>query len=120
MNDRIWYHGAQMALTVIRKGSSISPYRNVAIAFSHRPVIVSLEDDGTVRHNGTAHGYLHRIMEDLTEEDITLHPACAEGEDWEWLVNRDIRVELIAEFDVDPDFYLTEEDIAQLKAQQAD
>ena len=41
-------------------GSTVTPSRRLARAFSHKPAIVSLGDDGTVHHNGAEPGILTR------------------------------------------------------------
>ena len=47
-----WYHDAQEALTTLRIGSSITQNRDIARIFSHRSTITSIEDDGSLKHNG--------------------------------------------------------------------
>lgn len=112
----IWYHGSPIKLTSIREGSSITPYRDVARAFTHKPPVLSWSGPGTLQHNGTRSGYLYRVAEVITEDDIYLHPALEPyGDDWEWLIKREMAVELICETVPDPAEWLSDADIEALK-----
>ena len=51
-----WYHGSPLELRVLREGSTITQDRHLATVFSHKPTVVSMEDDGRLRHNGTQPG----------------------------------------------------------------
>ena len=42
-----WYHGSQERLTTLRSGSSITQDPAVARAFSHRPSLVSVTENGS-------------------------------------------------------------------------
>jgi hypothetical protein len=111
-----WYHGAQQRVTVLRAGSSVTRYLPVAIAFSHRPTVVSYEDNGRIRHDGSAHGFIHCVDEPLGPDDLCLHPACQRsGTDWEWVTQRDLALRILFEVDPDPDDHLYPDDIAGLQ-----
>ena len=45
--------------SLLREGSTITPNRALAEAFSHKPPILSCEADGTLLHNGKKYGYLY-------------------------------------------------------------
>lgn len=49
---RPWYHGSQQDLLALRVGSSITQEKAIARAFSHRPSLLSIADDGSVKHDG--------------------------------------------------------------------
>ena len=51
-----WYHGSPFELKTIRKGSTITQKRELARIFSHKPAVASMEDDGSIKHNGTQPG----------------------------------------------------------------
>lgn len=70
-----WYHGSQQELSVLRAGSSISQNQAIARIFSHRPSLVSTQDDGTYKHNGTVPGYLYSIDEEISAVDVEPHPV---------------------------------------------
>ena len=116
---RPWYHGSQQPLTTLRAGSSITHHIAVARAFSHRPSLVSQAGDGTVKHDGTAPGYLHVVAEEIRPEDIYPHPHPVNAARWEWLTNREVRLQLLERTQVREDEQLTEDDIAELRRKQA-
>lgn len=71
----IWYHGSNKKFSLLREGSTITPNRALAEAFSHKPPILSCEADGTLLHNGKKYGYLYCIDEPIDEErDLYQHP----------------------------------------------
>ena len=116
---RPWYHGSQQALTVLRAGSSISQERDIARIFSHRPTLVSIADDGTRKHNGTANGYLYLIVEEIKAEDVEPHPHPVNLSKWEWLTKRALALRLLEQTTVRAEEYLTEAEIAELRRKQA-
>lgn len=114
-----WYHGSQQALTILRAGSSISQERAIARIFSHRPTLVSLADDGTLKHNGTTSGYLYLIAEAIKAEDVEPHPHPVNLNKWEWLTKRDVALRLLEQTTVRAEESLTKADIAELRRKQA-
>jgi len=121
----IWYHGSQQELTKLRTGSSITQNRNVAKAFSHRPSLVSMSDEGAalsdksaVKHNGVAPGYLYTISDDIGPDDVSPHPHPANADRWEWLTNRELKLKLIEQTIATDKERLTDEEIAKIKRQQ--
>lgn len=76
----IWYHGSNKKFSLLREGSTITPNRALAEAFSHKPPILSCEADGTLLHNGKKYGYLYCIDEPIDEErDLYQHPRTTTG-----------------------------------------
>jgi hypothetical protein len=90
----------------------------VARVFSHKPPIVSIGDDGAIRHTGTTPGYLYRIDEPLGPEDITPHPRTTMQPGLEWLTRRQVRLTLIGPTEVREEELLTEEQVAELRRWQ--
>lgn len=113
-----WYHGSQQRLTVLRPGSSIAQNRTIARFFSHRPVILSQYDDGTIKHNGTTPGFLFVIDEEISAKDVYPHPHPVNASHWEWLTTRELKLRLLEETQVRQDEFLTEEEIAELLRRQ--
>ena len=113
-----WYHGSQQKLTELQQGSSITQNRDIARVFSHRPSLVSQEADGTIKHDGTAPGYLYVVAEPLAAEDIYPHPHAVNVSRWEWLTKRPLRVQLVEETKVRDSERLTEEELAELRTKQ--
>jgi len=104
-----WYHGSPLQLTTLRAGSTITRNRDVARVFSHKPPIVSMGDDGAIRHTGTTPGYLYRIDEPLGPDDVTPHPRTTMQPGLEWLTRRELRLSLIGPTEVREEEVLTEE-----------
>lgn len=94
-NVQIWYYGSPYKLDMIRTGSSITRNKELAKAFSHKPSGLSVDENGTIAHNGKEIGYLSVVDELLKSEDIYVHEACREENPWEWLTNRDFKFKLI-------------------------
>ena len=113
-----WYHGSQQELTKLRVGSSITQNRNVAKAFSHRPSLVSMSDGGEVKHNGVTSGYLYVVSDEIDPRDVHPHPHPANAARWEWLTNRELKLELIEQTIVTDRECLTDEEIAEIRQKQ--
>ena len=114
-DDQIWYHGSPLELTSIRAGSTITQDRDLARVFSHKPPVVSMEEDGSLRHTGTMPGYLYRIAEPVGTEDVYPHPHSSMPPGAEWLTRRALRVALIGPTEVRDEERLSEEQVAALR-----
>lgn len=96
--DGVWYHGSSERFTLLRAGSTITQWRALAEAFSHKPQALSYEDDGSIRQNGTLPGYLYVIDEPISPGmDIAPHPRTTMDANVEFLTKRPLRVRCIAE-----------------------
>lgn len=96
--DGIWYHGSNVIFSELKKGSTITQWRELAEAFSHQPGRLSYDDDGNITHNGTEKGYLFVIDEPVrVGTDIYQHPGTTMDKNAEFLTNRTLKVKLIAE-----------------------
>lgn len=69
-----WYHGSPLQLHILRKASTITQKRELARIFSHKPTIVSVSDNGQIKHNGTTPGYLYVIVDQVHPRDVVAHP----------------------------------------------
>ena len=97
-----WYHGSNRIFSVLREGSTITQWRELAEAFSHKPTALGYDDDGVILHNGKEKGFLYVIDEPVqVGEDIYPHPRTTMDENAEFLTHREIKVRLICE--VPPD-----------------
>ena len=93
-----WYHGSNKIFTELRKNSTVTQWRELAEAFSHRPTGLGYDDDGRIIHNGTEKGYLYIIDEPVTVgEDVYQHPRTTMDENAEFLTKRPLKVKLIRE-----------------------
>jgi len=113
-----WYHGSQQELTRLRVGSSITQHRNVAKAFSHRPSLLTQSEGGTVKHDGVTPGYLYIVADEIGPDDVYPHPHPVNVTRWEWLTNRELKLELIEQTVVTDEERLTDQEIAEMKRKQ--
>ena len=94
----VWYHGSNARFDVLREGSTVTQWRELAEAFSHKPSMLCTEDDGSIRHNGVEKGLLYAIDEPVeVGGDVFPHPRTAMEENAEWLTRRPLKVRLIGE-----------------------
>jgi len=110
-----WYHGSPRRLTTLRAGSTITRDRRLAEAFSHKPTLLCREDDGSIRHDGTAPGWLHVIDEPLRPGDLEPHPRSSMDPGLEWLTTRPLRLRLLGAVAVDPAELLDAAALAELQ-----
>jgi hypothetical protein len=114
--DQVWYHGSPLRLGELKVGSTITTDRQLARIFSHKPSIVSVDDDGTIKHNGTQPGYLYRIATSLDRGDVYPHPNSSMAPGKEWLTRRPLDLELIGTTAVREMERLTGAETAALRA----
>lgn len=101
--SNVWYHGSPLPLEMLAVGSSITRNLELAIAFSHKPSRLSVDNDGVIHHDGKENGYLYEIDEIVSSEDIYVHPEVNEvspDDPWEWLTKKAFRLKLIKETNV--------------------
>jgi hypothetical protein len=90
-----WYHGSPLELTSFRAGSMITQKRELARIFSHKTTLVSVSDDGRIKHNGSRLGYLYIIEEEIKPDDVIPHPHTTMAAGDEWLTKRELSVQLL-------------------------
>lgn len=96
--DETWYHGSNKIFTELRINSTITQWRELAEAFSHKPSALGYDDNGVICHNGTEKGYLYIIDEPLIiGKDIYQHPRTTMDENAEFLTKRPLKVKMISE-----------------------
>ena len=113
-----WYHGSQQKLTTLRTGSSITQNRNVAKGFSHNPSLLTQSEGGTVKHDGVTSGYLYTVADEIGPDDVHPHPHPVNATRWEWLTNRELKLELIEQTAGTDEESLTHQEIAEMKRKQ--
>ncbi len=97
-----WYHGSPVRLETLAAGSTVTPVRALARAFSHKPSTVSLtvreNDQGrrvVIEHNGTKDGYLFRVVVADPTADLRQHPGSRLAEGEEMLTTRQLPLEFL-------------------------
>lgn len=96
--NSVWYHGSNKIFTELRAGSTITPWRELAEAFSHKPKRLGYDDDGVITHDGKAKGYLYVIDEEIEiGKDVYQHPNTSMDKNAEFLTKRPLAVKLIQE-----------------------
>lgn len=94
----VWYHGSNKVFTELREGSTITQWRELAEAFSHKPKRLGYDDNGVIIHNGKEYGYLYVIDEKIEiGKDIYQHPNTSMDENAEFLTKRPLAVKLVQE-----------------------
>ncbi len=94
----IWYHGSNIIFSELRPSSTITQWRELAEAFSHKPVCLGYDDHGNIFHDGTAKGYLYIIDEPIeVGVDIYQHPRTTMDENAEFLTKRPLKVKMLRE-----------------------
>jgi len=109
-----WYHGSPLELAIIRSGSTITQKIDLARIFSHKPTIVSISDDGQIKHNGNKLGCLYVISETVGPTDVTPHPRTTMAPGDEWLTTRDLHIRLLYAVSVVPEEQFTEAELMEL------
>ena len=112
-----WFHGSPVELTSLHTGSTVMQNRALARVFSHRPALVTVSDEGEIRHNGTEQGHLYLIAEDVRAGDVTPHPRTTMARGEELLTTRELRVKRLRITVPDPGEQLAETEIASLIGQ---
>ncbi len=113
-----WFHGSSSELETLRKGSSITRIEKLAQAFSTRPGIVSVSDDGEIKHNGKSKGRVYKVTDRVTTDDIYEHPRSS-IKGWEWITKKEFKLEFLYEVSPSPADILTEREIKELKMRQS-
>lgn len=93
-----WYHGSDKGFDLLSEGSTVTQWRELAEAFSHKPALLSIDDNGQIQHNGSRKGILYQIDEPLSVGNgLRPHPNSAMEKGLEFLTTRPLRVRRISE-----------------------
>jgi hypothetical protein len=102
----IWFHGSNKIFDILEEGSTITQWRKLAEAFSHKPIILAIDDDNSIIHNGKACGYLYMLDESVDIDiDIYAHPRTTMDKGLEFLTKRKIKVKMIMDVGVPNEEY---------------
>ncbi|MGH2557783.1 MAG: hypothetical protein ACRDJH_01865 [Thermomicrobiales bacterium] len=113
-----WFHGSPYRLTELKAGSTITQDRALARVFSHKPTLVSIDDNGELQHNGRLPGVLHRLAEQVQTGDLVPVPGSTMAPGKEWLITRPIRVIALEETSPMPGELLSADEEADLRDRQ--
>lgn len=96
----VWYHGSDKIFSELNAGSTITQWKELAEAFSHKPTLLSYDNNGRIKHNGNQNGYLYIIDEPIEAGiDVYQHPNTSMDEGVEFLTKRVLKVKLIKEIE---------------------
>ena len=113
-----WYHGSPLQLEVLRAGSSITQMIHLARVFSHKPELMSVNNETSIKHNGTQPGSLYAVDDVLTPDDIFPLDHPANASQWEWITRHDVRLRLLEETQVRLEDVLSDAEIEALLKKQ--
>jgi hypothetical protein len=85
------------------------------VQFSHKPTLVSVSDDGQIRHNGAVPGYLYAVADDVQPKDVVPHPRTTMAPGDEWLTTRELHLRLLCPTEPAPEERLTDEEKTVLR-----
>ena len=115
---RPWFHGSPQVLDTLLAGSTITQNEHLARVFSHKPEIVSLDEDGEIyriRHTGRLPGLLYQIDEPIGLEDVYPHPRSSMPAGLEWLTRHPLRLRLLGPVEIVEEELLSEADVQDLR-----
>ena len=93
-----WYHGSDRLFSLLAEGSTITQWRALAEAFSHKPPLLGYGEDGSILHTGLRAGYLYVIDEPVAlGQDVYPHPHTTMDPNAEFLTRRPLKVRMIAQ-----------------------
>ena len=113
-----WFHGSPQKLHTLLTGSTITPVKTLARAFSHKPEILSFEVAEkssigkrccTIKHDGVKHGYLYRVMVEDPSIDIIQHPESNAAQGDEMLTTRPLKLEFLEELPLQQEYEYQED-----------
>ena len=117
-----WYHGSNKLFSILEIGSTITQWKELAEAFSHKPPMLCYDDNGDILHNGQGTGYLYIIDETVEMElDVYQHPRSTMDKKVEFLTNPLLRVKLIKKLDAlnDDELRYANEEFAKMLSHNA-
>jgi hypothetical protein len=115
-DEKAWFHGSPHVLSVLKRGSVITQWADLAVVLSLRPSIVILSDDGQrLLHDGRGRGYLYELVEpvELDEDVEPIDSSLGEGVEWRTL--KPFRLKRVLGTQHRPEDMLTPDQVAELK-----
>jgi hypothetical protein len=92
-----WYHGSPIEIDILREGSTITQWKELAIAFSQKPTSLGYNEMlGDISHNGSEKGILYIVDEPINIAiDIYEHPRTTMDKGVEFLTKRPLKLRKI-------------------------
>ena len=92
-----WYHGSPVLMDNLREGSTITQWKELALAFSKKHSTLSYNNIfGEINHNGVEDGFLYIIDESiLIDVDIYQHPRTSMDIGVEFITKRQLKLKRI-------------------------
>lgn len=116
--NRQWFHGSPEKLTTLRTGSWVTPFKELAKAFSHKPTCISISDDDflNVRHDGKVDGYLYVISERISNEELRELKGTDQSH---WETTRELKIKFVSDVPLMDSELLTEPELAALSTKHS-
>ncbi|MCL2487379.1 MAG: hypothetical protein FWE80_01710 [Oscillospiraceae bacterium] len=95
--NKPWYHGSPLKLDMLKEGSTITQWKELAEAFAAKPSRLEYREIfSPITHNGIEKGYLYLIDELINVEvDIVQHPRTTMDKGVEFLTKRPLKLKQI-------------------------
>ncbi len=77
-----WYHGSNLVLDTLRPGSTVTRWKELAEAFSHKPAVLCITKEGRILHTG---------------REVYQHPRTTMEQGLEYLTNLPLRLRRIGD-----------------------
>ncbi len=92
--DKPWYHGSNVDIKILREGSTITQWKELAVAFATKPSMLEYDEVfSSITHNGVEKGILYIIDEPITMDiDIYQHPRTTMDKGVEFLTKRPLKL----------------------------
>ena len=95
--NKPWYHGSNLEFDILKEGSTITQWKELAEAFATQPTMLSYNEIfSPISHNGTEKIILYIIDEPLEiDVDIYQHPNTTMDKGVEFLTKRALKLKRI-------------------------
>jgi len=95
--SKLWYHGSNLEFEILREGSTITQWKELAEAFATQPTMLSYSEVfSPISHNGTEKVILYIIDEPLQiDVDIYQQPQTTMDKGAEFLTKRPLKLKRV-------------------------
>ncbi len=97
-SSRPWYHGSNLVLDTLRPGSTVTRWKELAEAFSHKPAVLCITNEGRILHTGREYGYLYEVEGPIgVGREVYQHPRTTMEQGMEYLTCLPLRLRRIGD-----------------------